>query len=357
METWAAYVAALVGGADDSSSTVTPTSTTSTTWLSHAQKEICAQFSRLASLASHSDARVQRALLNVVERITATSKSTGLLRLDAGLTATLNSLVVLALAQVPAIQKKSSTILEALIDQSTTATMAKTTENDDASCGFVEGEVATPMVIAISTEANRQLFELSRQLGQQLLFETSKLEQTLLLLTGYLRLLPRLEAIHSDASSPAVVVTTTFFLSRVHLRTLVQNLIRVSELASDGGSVMAGQLGDFNAVEFLFSPELYLAANGRPAKTFRYLTTSRLAALVSDIAALLGAAHLYVIADYLLEGIRELGNCLQHLVIALRLCQIWIFLFKQCCGSGSAWIRNFCLDPDPDPAKSERAYK
>ena len=26
-------------------------------------------------------------------------------------------------------------------------------------------------------------------------------------------------------------------------------------------------------------------------------------------------------------------------------------------GSGSAWIRNFCLDPDPDPAKSERAYK
>ena len=26
---------------------------------------------------------------------------------------------------------------------------------------------------------------------------------------------------------------------------------------------------------------------------------------------------------------------------------------NQCCGSGSAWIRNFCLDP----AKSERTYK
>ena len=22
--------------------------------------------------------------------------------------------------------------------------------------------------------------------------------------------------------------------------------------------------------------------------------------------------------------------------------------FYQCCGSGSAWIRNFCLDPDPE---------
>ena len=39
--------------------------------------------------------------------------------------------------------------------------------------------------------------------------------------------------------------------------------------------------------------------------------------------------------------------------------------YHQCCGSGSgsAWIRNFCLDldgikvPDPDPAKSERAIK
>ena len=206
METWAAYVAALVGGADDSSSTVTPTSTTSTTWLSHAQKEICAQFSRLASLASHSDARVQRALLNVVERITATSKSTGLLRLDAGLTATLNSLVVLALAQVPAIQKKSSTILEALIDQSTTATMAKTTENDDASCGFVEGEVATPMVIAISTEANRQLFELSRQLGQQLrLFTAGVAVAPLSTLTAWVASAPPL---HYDSWGSAAALST-----------------------------------------------------------------------------------------------------------------------------------------------------
>ena len=22
--------------------------------------------------------------------------------------------------------------------------------------------------------------------------------------------------------------------------------------------------------------------------------------------------------------------------------------YKQCCGSGSAWIRNFCLDPDSE---------
>ena len=26
-----------------------------------------------------------------------------------------------------------------------------------------------------------------------------------------------------------------------------------------------------------------------------------------------------------------------------------LFYFNQCCGSGSAWIRNFCLDLDPDP--------
>ena len=27
------------------------------------------------------------------------------------------------------------------------------------------------------------------------------------------------------------------------------------------------------------------------------------------------------------------------------------FTLKQCCGSGSSWIRNFCLDPDPELGK------
>ncbi len=171
------------------------------------------------------------------------------------------------------------------------------------------------MFIAISAEANRRLFDLSQSLGQCLgLYEASRLEEILRLLSGYLRLLARLEKLSNDAFSP--MTTTTFFVSRVHLRTLVQNLIRVSEFSAAGvGSVMASSMPggsgaeEFDSVDFLFRPELYLSVGGRPAKTFRYLS-GRLAALVAEVAAVLGAARFYTVAEYLMEGIRELGRLL-----------------------------------------------
>ncbi len=172
----------------------------------------------------------------------------------------------------------------------------------------------TPLFLAISAEANRRLFELSQSLGQCLgLYEASRLEEILRLLSGYLRLLARLEKLSNDAVLP--MTTTTFFVSRVHLRTLVQNLIRVSEFSAAGvGSVMAAPMPGgsgaeefFDSVDFLFRPELYLSVGGRPAKTFRYLS-GRLAALVAEVAAVLGAARFYTVAEYLMEGIRELGR-------------------------------------------------
>jgi hypothetical protein len=68
----------------------------------HAQQEICAQYSRLSGLASHSDARVRRALLRTVQQLIRATEQ--LIRTEAGLTATLNSLVVLSLDEVPLIQ-------------------------------------------------------------------------------------------------------------------------------------------------------------------------------------------------------------------------------------------------------------
>jgi hypothetical protein len=68
----------------------------------HAQQEICAQYSRLSALASHSDARVRRALLRTVQQLIRATEQ--LIRTEAGLTATLNSLVVLSLDEVPTIQ-------------------------------------------------------------------------------------------------------------------------------------------------------------------------------------------------------------------------------------------------------------
>ncbi len=175
----------------------------------------------------------------------------------------------------------------------------------------------TPLFIAISAEANRRLFELSQSLGQCLgLYEASRLEEILRLLSGYLRLLARLEKLNND-DTVLPMTTTTFFVSRVHLRTLVQNLIRVSEFSAAGvGSVMAapmpggsGGAEEFDSVDFLFRPELYLSVGGRPAKSFRYLS-GRLAALVAEVAAVLGAARFYTVAEYLMEGIRELGRLL-----------------------------------------------
>jgi hypothetical protein len=171
----------------------------------------------------------------------------------------------------------------------------------------------TPLFLAISAEANRRLFELSQSLGQCLgLYEASRLEEILRLLSGYLRLLARLEKLSNDDAF--LPMTTTFFVSRVHLRTLVQNLIRVSEFSAAGvGSLMAAPMPggscaeEFDSVDFLFRPELYLSVGGRPAKTFRYLS-GRLAALVAEVATVLGAARFYTVAEYLMEGIRELGR-------------------------------------------------
>ncbi len=190
----------------------------------------------------------------------------------------------------------------------------------------------TPLFIAISAEANRRLFELSQSLGQCLgLYEASRLEEILRLLSGYLRLLARLEKIsNDDAILP--MTTTTFFVSRVHLRTLVQNLIRVSEFSAAGvGSLMANPMPggscaeEFDSVDFLFRPELYLSVGGRPAKTFRYLS-GRLAAQVAEVAAVLGAARFYTVAEYLMEGIRELGRLLiigtSVLLAAIRYCMV-----------------------------------
>jgi hypothetical protein len=301
----ASDILAVAQTSDETSATPSGSAATAaSTPVAQAQKEICAQYSRLSGLASHTDARVRRELLSSIERLAVTTE--GLVVTEtAGLMATLNSLVVLSLDEVPAIQAGAAKMLDALI---ASPSMTKSSSSP------------SPVVVSMSAEANRQLFELSQNLGQCLgLYEASRLEDILLLLTGYLRLLARLEAVTGGVSSGGTT-TTTFFLSRVHIRTLVQNLIRVSELSAESSSVMAlpmpssgtggsRQFEDFNSVEFLFSPQLYLSVGGRPAKTFRYLYgRPRLAALVADAAALLGATRLYTIAEYLMEGIRSLGK-------------------------------------------------
>ena len=46
--------------------------------------------------------------------------------------------------------------------------------------------------------------------------------------------------------------------------------------------------------------------------------------------------------------IRSRSNFLKYTVTGTGNQKILIKKQKKCCGSGSAWIRNFCLDPDPE---------
>ena len=49
-----------------------------------------------------------------------------------------------------------------------------------------------------------------------------------------------------------------------------------------------------------------------------------------------------------------MADILWCVLTLLRLCEnTFLFKFFQCCGSGSAWIRNFCLDPELGKFKAE----
>ena len=110
---------------------------------------------------------------------------------------------------------------------------------------------------------------------------------------GYLILLKRIE---SDS---------VFFISKVHLRSLIQNLVKVCEIA-ESSNILTGGMEDFSTFDFLTNPHLYLSCK-RPSKDFVHLNNPRLVEVVTDILHLLGSCQsFYIIADYLMEGIRNL---------------------------------------------------
>eukprot|EP00092_Neocalanus_flemingeri_P022609 GFUD01024522.1.p1 GENE.GFUD01024522.1~~GFUD01024522.1.p1 ORF type:complete len:985 (+),score=312.04 GFUD01024522.1:63-3017(+) len=238
-------------------------------WLKNAQAQISQQISILQPLSNHTDVKIRQALLTCVTDLLSTSKTT----LEPCFNVIVDIIVTLSVDDQEEISSEAHSVLSRLVE----------------SC---EDE----NIESLTSSINKNLYDISKGVGRSLgLYENEKLERSLSLLKGYLTFLRNFE----DDS--------TFFLSQIHLRTLIQSLIKVSEIG-EISNILVGGSEDFSNFEFLFKPEYYLTSS-RPQKTFIHLNKPRLVQLVVDICFILGNSEaFYIVAQFLLEGIEELDH-------------------------------------------------
>jgi len=238
-------------------------------WLKNAQAQIGQQITILEPLASHSDAKIRQSLLACVSKLMRTSRVT----LEPCFKDMVDILITLSVDDHEDISLAAASSLAKLLESADEET-----------------------VLGLATSINKNLYDISKGLARSLgLYENEKLERSLSLLKGYLTFVPKFG---SEA---------TFFLSSIHLRTLIQSLIKVSEIG-ETSSILVGGAENFSNFEFLFKPEYYLTSS-RPQKTFIHLKKPRLVQLVEDICYILGNSEaFYIVAQFLLEGIEELDH-------------------------------------------------
>jgi len=238
-------------------------------WLKNAQTQISQQISILEPLSNHSDVKIRMALLTCTTNMLSTSKAT----LEPCFKDIVDIIVTLSVDDHDEINSVAKSALTQLVE----------------SC---EEE----NVLSLASSINKNLYVISEGVGRSLgLYENEKLERSLSLLKGYLTFLRNFEN------------ESTFFLSQIHLRTLIQSLIKVSEIG-ESSSILMGGAEDFSNFEFLFKPEYYLTSS-RPQKTFIHLNKPRLVQLVEDVCFILGNSQaFYVVVQFLLEGIEELDH-------------------------------------------------
>ena len=138
----------------------------------------------------------------------------------------------------------------------------------------------------ITTCLHEQERHLKKCLG---LYREEGLERCLALLVGQLCLLSMLSDIP---------------LAPVQLSAIVRGLAKAAEFEDDGPVLVnSGGLEDFDSLDFLFQPHLYLTCR-RPSKSFRHLTSPRLIILISSVCKSLAKSDLYSLLELLIEGLQ-----------------------------------------------------
>lgn len=237
-------------------------------WLKNAQTQITQQVSILEPLASHSDVKIRQALLKCASSMLTLSKVT----LEPCFKGIVDIVITLSVDDHQNISDDATSAINKLV------------KNLDEN------------VVDLSSSINKNLYEKSEGLVRSLgLYENENLERSLSLVKGYLKFVR-----NSGCDS-------TFFHSQIRLRTLIQSLIKVSEIR-DTSTILIGGAEDFSNFEFLFKPEFYLTSS-RPQKTFVHLKKPRLVQLIRDICEILGSSEAFsIVVQLLVEGMEELEH-------------------------------------------------
>jgi len=237
-------------------------------WLKNAQTQITQQVSILEPLASHSDIKIRQALLKCATSMLTSSKVT----LEPCFKGIVDIVITLSVDDHPNISDDATSAISMLVEN--------LSEN----------------VVDLSCSINKKLYEKSEGLVRSLgLYENENLERSLSLVKGYLNFVRNFGC------------DSTFFHSPIRLRTLIQSLIKVSEIG-DTSTILMGGAEDFSNFEFLFKPEFYLTSS-RPRKTFVHLKKPRLVQLIRDICEILGSSEAFsIVVQLLIEGMEELEH-------------------------------------------------
>ena len=242
-------------------------------WLEAAVSQLGHHLAVLAGCASHSDARVRRAVLQLATQLLGSCSVT----LQPALPHLANMLILLAGdTQCEEVSRGAATQLDKLV-----ATLGQDTDTAHS----------------LNTHIKRRLGEVTSQLASSLgLYEQERLQRRLDLVRGYLSFLCR---------NPQ----SWLELSRTHLSNLLQSLVLVSRLEEAPHKIVlaTGSHADTSDLGFLLQPELLPAT--RPDKNFLHLTRPQLVASVRGICGTLGSsACLVQVTQLLVEGVREVGD-------------------------------------------------
>ena len=173
------------------------------------------------------------------------------------------------------------------------------TESDKSLDVFVQKHCENKEELCL--EVNNILHGLVKDLEKGLgLYSADKLLQVICLLHGYIKFLARIEN------------ESSFFVSKIHIEMLMQNLVRLAQLEDINNSKGVHEIATIHGshkillLNLIFSNET-VPSESKPVKHFRYLTNSKLVDNFNALCQTLGKMeNVTLIVEYLTEELKNL---------------------------------------------------
>jgi len=166
--------------------------------------------------------------------------------------------------------------------------------------------------VGLCLEINKIIHQINKDIEKDLtVLSTEKLEEKLCLLLGYIKFLANIEA------------SSSFFVSKMHLDLLLQNLVSLSQFEHYSKSFGISEIETSNGLEkvpllnVIFSKS-NISSTSKPGKSFRYLKTKSSEKLFYSICQCLGKFESFgLVVDFLLERMNELDYFKKEAMLVL----------------------------------------